>query len=172
MLFPPFLPMFKVNKLAKHSSNQAKCRSEREVETQRGMKETCRQTDRQRFYLLMCLMVQFDSKVYFRVLSLKPGPGISVLNNWTWWLKCCWLTNSPGPVLSRFIFHSNHWMLSISPSLFKSADRWSTAVIQSFSSLPGNSWDSFLVMNLVRSLFHCRPELRDFLCETQCCLVR
>lgn len=44
-LFPPFPPMFKVNKLAKHSINQAKCQSEKEVETERGMKETCRQTE-------------------------------------------------------------------------------------------------------------------------------
>lgn len=35
-LFPPFPPMFKVNKLAKHSVNLR----EKEVETERGMKET------------------------------------------------------------------------------------------------------------------------------------
>lgn len=74
---------------------------EREVETERGMRETCRLSDTQSFYPLMCLMVPFDSKVYYRVLSPKPGPRMSVLTNWTWWLKRCrsGLTNSLGSVL-------------------------------------------------------------------------
>lgn len=70
-LFPPLPPVFKVNKLAVSTSERKK---EWEVEAERGMRETCRQTDRQGFYPLMCLMVPFHSKVYYRVLSLKPGP--------------------------------------------------------------------------------------------------
>lgn len=62
-LFPPLPTVFKVNKLAKpqYLSQREK---ERLVETERGMRETCRQEDRRSFYPLMCLMVPFDSKVY------------------------------------------------------------------------------------------------------------
>lgn len=134
----------------------------RDVETERRMRETCRQTDGQSFYPLMCLMVPFDSKVYYRVLSLKPGPCLSVLTNWTWWLKCCGsgLTNFLSSVLLKFILHSNHWILSIFPSCFSVTGKWSFAVIRSISCLSGRCSDSFMVTDEVTLVMvHCSPEL-------------
>lgn len=43
-LFPPLPPVFKVNKLAKPQYLPQR-EKEREVETERGMSETCRQTE-------------------------------------------------------------------------------------------------------------------------------
>ena len=101
-----------------------------------------RGADRQSFYPLMCLMVPFDSEVYYRVLSLKPGECPHQLDMMT---KTLWVRDDKFPWLRalKFILHSYRWISPIFQSLFNGADKWSIAVIQSISCLSRRSLDFY-----------------------------